>query len=167
MDSDYISFFLRSKSTVVQFETIEISHPDFNRDYFVVRNKTDGLTAKLENSADQFFEYYPIKFDYTSAQDDLDYSLDLTFGDLGEVLPTELDAVNAASGFDVKPSLKYRTYRSDDLSKPMLGPIVLEVFEIGFNKTGATLRCRAPSLNVNKTGETYTVHRFPMLKSTI
>lgn len=167
MTAEYIAFFLKSDSSVVQFETIEISHPNFTKSYFVVRNKTDGLTATLETDDEAFFEYYPLRFEQGSQSDDLDYSMQITLGDVGDILPTELDAIQAANGFMTKPILKYRTFRSDDLSQPMFGPIKLEITEISFDKYGVTFEAKAPALSANKTGETYTIERFPMLKSTL
>lgn len=167
MTTEYVSFFLQSKSTVVQFETIEISHPNFTKTHRIVRNKTDGLIATLETAAIVTFDYYPLQFNQGSQSDDLDYSIRITFGDVGDILPAELDAIQAANGFQTKPVLKYRTFRSDDLSQPMLGPIKLEVTEISFDKNGATFEARAAALSASKTGETYTLERFPMLKSTL
>jgi len=159
-----VDFFLNSKSTIVQFETIEISHPDFSKIYRVVRNKTDGLTATLETTAVVTFDYYPLQISKSSTEDDLDYAIEIEIGDLGEVLPTELDLVQAGNGFATKPTLLYRTYRSDDLSVPMFGPVSLEITEITFNKTGAKFEAKAPSLNINRTGEVYSIDRFPMLR---
>lgn len=160
----YVEFFLGTTSSVVQFETIEISHPNFSRAYRVVRNNTGGLTAKLENGNQVDFEYYPMQITQNATQDDLDYTLGLDFGDLGETLPNEIDLVEAGDGFSVRPSLIYRTYRSDNLDEPMFGPIVLEIVEFSFTKTGASFEARAPSLNLHRTGELYTVDRFPMLR---
>jgi len=94
----------------------------------------------------------------------LDQSFTFTLGDLGELLPKELDAVASANGFSEKPRVVYRTYRSDDLTKPLFGPILLEVESFAFNREGASFTAKAPSLNINKTGEVYRLERFPMLR---
>ena len=93
----------------------------------------------------------------------LDQSFTISLGDLGEILPAELDAVATADGFDEKPVLIYRTYRSDVLTAPLF-VITLEVESFTFNEQGAVFEAKAPSLNINKTGETYTFARFPMLR---
>ena len=67
-------------------------------------------------------------------------------------------------GFSEKPRVVYRTYRSDDLTRPLFGPIVLEVDSFAFNREGSTFTAKAPSLNINKTGELYRLERFPMLR---
>lgn len=160
----YAEFFLNSKSSVVQLETLEISHPDFTKIYRIVRNAVQGVEVKLESGEVAFFSYYPLKIENGGARDDLDQSLTINLGDLGEVLPRELDEIAGKNGFGIKPSVVYRTYRSDDLTRPLFGPVVLEVESFAFNREGSTFEAKAPSLNVNKTGELYKIDRFPMLR---
>lgn len=160
----YSEFFLNSKSTVVQLELMEISHPNFTKVYRAVRNAVKGVTVTLETGVSASFDYYPMRIENNGAKDDLDQSFTITLGDLGEVLPKELDSVASAQGFSVKPVVTYRTYRSDDLASPLFGPVVLEVESFAFNREGSTFTAKAPSLNVNKTGELYKLERFPMLR---
>ena len=160
----YSEFFLNSKSSVVQLELMEISHPNFTKVYRVVRNAVKGVSVTLETGAVVAFDYYPMRIENNGSKDDLDQSFTVTLGDLGEVLPKELDSVAAAGGYGVKPVVTYRTYRSDDLTKPLFGPVVLEVESFAFNREGSTFTAKAPSLNINKTGELYKLERFPMLR---
>ncbi len=160
----YKEFFLGSSSHVVELELLEISHPDFTQTYRKVRNARGGVTVTLEDSSVHTFDYAPMLIKQTETRDNLDYGFNITFGDLGEILPTEMDAVAAAGGFNVLPVVTYRAYRSDDLSAPMFGPVELEVQEFTFKEQGATFLAKAPSLNVSKTGESYTLDRFPMLR---
>ena len=164
---DYCEYFLNSNSQIVRLETLEISHSAFTQTYYVVRNAVKGLTATLETSEEVDFVYYPLKIKPLGTKDDLDQSMNITFGDLGEVLPTELDAVSDAMGFSEKPIVKYRCYRSDDLTEPLLGPIILEVTAFSFTKQGSSFDAKAPSLNLNRTGELYKLARFPMLRGFI
>ncbi len=161
--TSYAQFFLNSRSSVVQLETLEISHPNFTKIYRVVRNAVKGVTVTLENET-VVFDYYPLRIQNNGSKDDLDQSFTITLGDLGEVLPVELDSVTSAQGYGVKPIVKYRTYRSDDLTRPLFGPVLLEVESFAFNREGSTFTAKAPSLNVNKTGELYKLERFPMLR---
>lgn len=161
---DYTDFFLGASSEIVQLETFEISHPNFSQTYYLVRNAINGLVATDENSVQRTFVYYPLQITPSGARDNLDASLRISLGDLGSVLPTELDAVAAANGFATKPTLKYRVYRSDILTAPMFGPINLEITDISFSRVGVTFEAKAPSLNNNKTGQLYTIERFPMLR---
>ena len=65
----------------------------------------------------------------------------------------------------VRPIVKYRTYRSDDLTQPIFGPVTLEIATLAMTREGASFDARAPSLNVNRTGEVYSLTRFPMLRA--
>ena len=96
---------------------------------------------------------------------DLDFGLLIEFGDLGELLPNDLDAVTTANGLFTEPTLIYRTYRSDDLTSPMVGPIELSVKSFSFNENGATFEAGSDNANSQTTGELYTVSRFPMLRA--
>ncbi|MBU0801716.1 MAG: DUF1833 domain-containing protein [Alphaproteobacteria bacterium] len=162
--TNYAEFFLKSKSSVVQLETLEISHPDFTKVYRIVRNAVQGVTVALENSSLATFDYYPLKIENAGIRNDLDQSITINLGDLGEVLPKELDEVSSNNGFSTKPTVVYRTYRSDDLSRPLFGPVVLEVTTFAFNREGSSFEAKAPSLNITKTGEVYKIDRFPMLR---
>jgi hypothetical protein len=161
---DRVAYYLNSTSDVKEFELLQISHPSFTQTFYIVRNKRSGLTVTLENAASQFFTYYPLQIKGQGAKDDLDYALQISLGDLGELLPTQFDAVAAANTFNIKPTVIYRTYRSDDLTAPMFGPLTLEVDSFAFKREGATFVAKAPSVNINKTGEFYTFERFPMLR---
>jgi len=160
----YAEFFLKSKSSVVQLETLEISHPNFTKIYRIVRNAVQGVTVTLENGSSATFDYYPLAIENAGVRDDLDQAITINLGDLGEVLPKELDEISSNNGFGTKPIVVYRTYRSDDLTRPLFGPVLLEVSSFAFKREGSTFEAKAPSLNVNKTGERYKLDRFPMLR---
>jgi hypothetical protein len=162
--SDYSEFFLKSKSSVVQLETLEISHPNFTKIYRIVRNCVQGIEVILENSQIAQFEYRPLQIENAGVRDDLDQAIKINLGDLGEVLPKELDRISSNDGFGVKPVVVYRTYRSDDLTKPLFGPVTLEISSFAFNRQGSTFEAKAPSLNITKTGEIYKLDRFQMLR---
>lgn len=166
--TDYINFFLGSKSTVVELETLEISHPSWSQTYYVVRNAIDGLTATNENGEELTFDYYPLTLEGSAVKEDLDYVVKVKLGDLGEIIPTELDnTTQDPIGFNTKPTVIYRSYRSDDLSKPMFGPLLLQINEFNFTKEGAEFEARAPLLNINRTGEIYDLTRFYPLKKSL
>lgn len=160
----YNAFFLNSKSSIIQLELLEISHPNFSKTYFIVRNAINGVTVTLEDTTSQTFDYYPLSIKPTGSNTDLDQTLEINLGDLGDTVPFELDLVAADCGFGVKPVIKYRTYRSDDLTVPMFGPQVFKVNTISFTKDGATISASAPRLNLNQTGELYSMDRFTMMR---
>lgn len=170
---DYNGFFLNSNSSVIQYELLEFSHSSFSTVYRIVRNASSGVNVRLEDGTSAFFQYYPVALDHGEENDDLDQSLQVTFGDLGETLPPELDRVVAADlvasartivgTHRERPIMLYRSYRSDDLTAPMEGPTKYEMRSITPGDESATMVCAAPQLNNNGTGETYTFTRFPML----
>jgi hypothetical protein len=160
----YTEFFLKSRSSVVQLELLEISHPNFTQVYRIVRNASAGVTVTLETAAVETFSHYPCRIVSQGNRDDLDQAFRIDLGDLGEVLPLELDAVAQADGFATKPQVIYRTYRSDDLTQPLFGPLTLEVPSFAFKAEGASFTARAPQLNDTATGELYKLDRFPMLR---
>lgn len=163
--ADYVGFFFNSPSRIVDLQTFEISHPSFSKTYYVVRNATRGIGLTLENGNKVFFEYYPVEIEAQSDVGDLDFSLKISFGDLGEILPNELDRIKDSNSFGVKPTIRYREYRSDDVGSPMNGPYRLEVKQFSFKDDGATFEAKAPSLNINRTGLVYgTTGKFRTLR---
>lgn len=163
--SKYSEFFFNSSSNVVNIETFEISHPSFSKTYWIVRNAMNGITANLEDGTSQTFDYYPLQVKRTGASDDLDQKLEVQLGDLGMVIPQEIARCHAAGTMSTKPTLKYRAYRSDDLNSPMDGPFRFEVTTVPRKRAASALQAGAPRLNSNRTGETYTMLRFPMLRA--
>lgn len=158
--SDYTEFFLASRREVVQLELIEISHSSFSQIYRKVRNNSYGVTIPAIGE----FDYYPMRLTPIASRENLDFGLKVDLGDLGEILPTELDRVMTDATFSEKPSFRYWTYRSDDLTAPLFGPLLLEITTFSFTREGASFEAKAPSLNINGTGEIYTFERFPMLR---
>lgn len=161
--SQYSEFFLNSNSTVQQIELIEISHPSFSQVYRITRNMINGVTVTLETGVQAAFVFYPLVITPTGASDDLDQTLKVQLGDLGQILPLELDRVQSAGTFTTKPTLIYRVYRSDMLTAPMEGPFSFEITNIAFNKAGSVFEAEAHKLNSSASGEQYTFDRFPML----
>jgi hypothetical protein len=159
-----LSYFLDSHRDVVELELFEISHPAFTQVYRRVRNHRDGVTVTLETAEVATFDWYPLEIAELADEADLDSGLRIAFGDLGTVLPKELDAVAAADSMSIKPTIVYRTYRSDDLSAPLVGPITLEATNFSFKKEGATFEAHAPYVNRTRTGESYNLSLFPTLR---
>jgi len=166
MVSTALSYFLTSKPSVVYLDTIEVSHPSFSQVYRKVRNwqTNGGVNVTLENGEVARFDWYPMEITELGDQANLDTGIRIDFGDLGEVLPKELDRLYDTDTTHIKPVVLYRAYRSDDLSAPMVGPLRLEVNSFSFVKTGASFEASAPYLNKTKTGETYNLTRFPSLR---
>lgn len=135
--SKYTEYFLNSKASIVQLELIEIAHPNFSKTYRLVRNNTQGTRVKLEDGIFYDFEYAPIRISLSNEKDDLDQIIKIELGDLGEIVPTELDLIETANGYSTKPTLKYRTFRSDDLENVLYGPLILEIKNFSFTREGS------------------------------
>lgn len=162
---DYVGFYLNSAGSVVRIECFELSHPSFSKTYRVVRNVTAGITVTHEDSLPYHYDYYPLKIDRSNTTDDLDEGLSIGMGALGDELPQEFDRVNDGAYSDIVPVLKYRVYRSDDLTAPMFGPSVLEVRGCNSDQSGqVSFEATAPRLNTTTTGEIYALDRFLMLR---
>jgi hypothetical protein len=165
--SRYTEYFLNSNSTVVELELIEISHPNFTQVYRKVRNSLEPITVTLEDGETAVFDPYPLQITSMGVTNDLDSGFRIDLGDIGEILPMELDQLALTDSFGIKPTVVYRTYQSDDMTQPLFGPFDFEVVSISFNQDGASMEAKAPSLNNNKTGEVYSFARFPMLRGFI
>jgi uncharacterized protein DUF1833 len=161
--SRYSDFFLASPPSVAQLELVEVSHPSFSQVFRVVRNATQGVTVMLETGEIAAFSYLPLRITPDDTRDTLGYGITVDLGDLGDLIPAEIERALAAGTTGTKPTLTYRVYRSDDLSAPIFGPIVLEVAEVGLTREGARLVARAPAMNTNRTGEVYAIRRFSPL----
>ncbi len=162
--SDLAEFFLNSPSRVILFETVQISHPSFSKIYRIVRNARFGITATIEGASIVTFDYYPMKIETTGSNGTLDQSFRFTVGDLGSLIHDEIDRVAAAETFSTKPVVVYRAYRSDDLTLPIYGPIMLEITNMPINHEGFTFEAKPYQANANSTGEIYTLDRFPGLR---
>ena len=160
-------FYLGAKASNVELELYEISHPNFSQVYRTQRQVKSGVTVTLETGEEAAFDYVPMAMTEAAVTGDLDYKVQIDFGDLGEILPLEYDRVAAADGFGVKPVLVLRVYRSDVLTAPMIGPLRLQIDAFTGKGEGTSFAAGAPSLNVNKTGESYTLDRFTMMRGAL
>lgn len=157
-------FFLNAPARVVQLETISIHHPSFSRSYYIVRNARLGIRARLEDASEVDFEYYPLVISRAGTNGTLDQVFQITLGDLGELVPQEIDRCVAADTLHIRPSLVYRSYRSDDLSNILVGPVRLQVSEIPMTREGTRFEAKPAVVNMSTTGELYTLERFPGLR---
>ncbi len=152
---------------------VEISHPNFSGTYRFVRNTPGTIKAMHEDDTGPHnYAYLPMVIKTLGATSSLDQQMEITLGDVGTILPTEISLIAAANGFQTKPQLVYREYRSDEftiidgdpvLTAPMFGPFTLEINALAFNKSGCVFTAKPPQFNRTRTGEIYDVGRFPML----
>lgn len=164
--SAYSQYFLSSSPAIAELDCIEISHANFSTTYRLVRNATNGVSVTHEGPAGPFtYDYYPMRLLPLGSSTDLDQGVKITLGDVGELIAKEIDRVQAANNMSTRPVLKYRTYRSDDLTVPLFGPALLEVRTITSTKEGSLLEATAPYLNITRTGIIYTVKDFSPLRA--
>ena len=160
---DY-SYFLQGNPDDVLIQLVEVSHPSFSKAYRYVKNAVDGVMVRHEDGSEHWYEYSPLSIRKSKSSDDLDQSLDIGVGDLGLEFPLDIDRLRRGSEYDVKPKLNYRECLMSDLTKPMLSILDLEVTDYRPKKTGALFTCKAKQLNLSKSGETYTLDKFPSLR---
>lgn len=160
----YAEFFLSAPARIVQYETIEIYHPSFSRRYYIVRNARLGIRARLESGTYADFEYYPLLISKAGSNNTLDQTFRITLGELGELIPSEIDRCIVAGTLGTKPTLTYRSYRSDDLETLLVGPVHLEIHEMPMTREGVAFEAKPAIANMNTTGELYTLERFPGLR---
>lgn len=163
--STYSAYYLASPPTAVELELLEISHHRFSKTYRIVSNSTEDVIVTHEGGAGPFTYSgsIPLQIRRLGTQNDLDQALRIDLGDLGSVLPLEIDAVLTANEMLTKPVLKYRTYDHRNLTVPLSGPSIHEITSVNFNKTGASFEAASPKLNVTRTGKLYEVPKFPMM----
>ena len=106
---DIKEFHLDSAASVVMLETLEISHSLWPTPIRIVTNHADGVTVTLENDQTAFFEFAPLLIKRGATSDDLDQSLSITLGDLGEIVPPLIKQIREANS-DEKPQVTYRSY---------------------------------------------------------
>lgn len=159
-------FFFNSKRSVSRIEAIALSHPSFSRTYYLVRNPNPWMREQVlrhEDGTPVTYQFCPLRLRPLASRADLDFGVSVDLGDLGEIVPAEVDNVLASVNSRVRPTVVYRAWRSDRLDVPMNGPITLQVAQITRAPEGSTFDAVAPFLNLTKTGEIYSIERFPML----
>ena len=101
---DIKDFHLDSVSSVVLLETLEISHSLWPAPIRIVTNHPDGISVTLENGQPTTFEFIPLLIQRGNTSDDLDQTLNITVGDLGEIVPPLIQKIRDASS-DEKPQV--------------------------------------------------------------
>lgn len=170
-------FFLSANSSIHQLDLLEITHPNFTQTYRIVRNAYQriselvpgvprfGVEVEHEGGAGPFeYEYCPMNVRPMGNGADLTQQLSVVLGDLGNIITKEIAAVTAANKMDIRPTLTFRCYRSDDLLDPIFGPVTLELKDVTASEEGTSFNAIAPLLNVSRTGVLYTAEQFPMLR---
>ncbi len=115
-------FFFTSHPAAVQLQTIEITHPNFTTAFRFVRNDPRGILAYNEGLDGPYpYAYLPMEIKTLGTTNSLDQSMEITLGDLGQIIPAQLQILSDGNGFQTKPVLVYREYRSDEYVMEAVG----------------------------------------------
>ena len=163
---DFNRFFLNGSARSVRLDCLSITHPNFTREYHLVRNAIGGITATIEDGTEQVFEEYPFNITDQAIRPDLDFSINVQLGDLGEIIPQEIDAIRAADGMGTRPTVIYRSFSSSDLTKILEGPYRLEMMGPAVSNEGTAFIAAAKTANTSATGRFYSYSDFPTLRPT-
>lgn len=166
----YEEFFLNSSVTVRRIDLLEISHPNMSQVYRCLRNKgstNNELIVTLETGEQATFKYVPMRFEKGEFTGNMEQKIKVTFGDLGELIPDEIDRIELADADDIKPMVRYWQYASNNLRNPLVGPVILQIKSFASNWQGCMFDAIAPQINVSGTGEIYNLEDIPMLRETL
>lgn len=162
--SNLTEYFFNRSPAVFRLQMVEIDHSAFlDGPFRLCPTVMGGITVTHEDTVVANYQYVPMEIKTMGSTGNLDQDLEITLGDLGEILPAQIGFVRNANKMREKPSLIYREYASNALSAPMFGPFTMQVNGISFNKTGATFTAKPVAFNRSRTGEVYDLTRFPML----
>lgn len=158
--ADYTAFFLDSTAGVIALECIEISHPSFSQTFRYVRNDVDGMTAE-----GHVFEYQPMSIKRSNVSNDLDQKMSLTIADMEDDLSIAIRSIRDTEYAKIPPSFKFKLFRDDDLTRPMIELQTLEITSMSKDSSGlVTFDAQAPELNSVRTGLVYSIEDFPLLR---
>ena len=171
--------FLATKpSNQAEIQTIEFKHPGFSKVYYITYQSLYGrqpIVAKLETGEEVTFEYFPAQVERKSEFLNLDQSfrisIDASAGLLDELrLAKQYNIDNGITQSDdgFFPQVIYRSYNHQYLDEPLEGPIDLEIKTASFsdvrNGQVFSATAEAPTVNNNRTGDTYNLVDVPMLE---
>ncbi|WP_228253304.1 hypothetical protein [Acinetobacter baumannii] len=98
---------------------------------------------------------------------DLDQTLTASISGFGDLMPDEFERVIEGQYPDVKPTVNYRIYSSDNLNSPMFYLLGLQLSSVAMNHKAVTFKAESPRLNTTKTGDIFALDRFSGLKGAI
>lgn len=157
------SFFLTNTASVSKIDAIEFYHPDFGYIRYQYDDE-EGLDLKHEDGYTK--HYYFESFDITrgNTTSDLDQSFSITFSDYNDFLKDHINSANHMTQI----VFSWRQYRSDDLNSPMFIQRDLYIIRVNYDGSGlVTFEASAEQLNNVKTGDSYTLDRFPTLRGAV
>lgn len=162
----YLQSILNDDPAVIEFDCLEFSHPDFSQPFCFVRNAVKGITVTHEDATTHDYVYAPLTIKNTNSTDDLDQTLNISVGDIKGSIAQVMNPIAYGNNWNIRVTVIRRIYLSTDLTAPVLSLPALEVYSYKRDAMGnALFDAKAAELNSNKTGETYTLERFPLLRA--
>jgi Domain of unknown function (DUF1833) len=154
-------FFASAPQNVHNIQTIEISHSALSRTFnlwrepytAVIQNETGSVTVEPCN--------FEIALAGSQAHLDQNFNIKLGTVDIEDIFTEQMDLVPIGTKEKVK--IKYREYLSDNLTS-VLAKTTLQAESISYEVGAATISAVSPRLNMNRTGELYTLKDIPMLR---
>ena len=159
-----MEYWLRGRHNDVRLECIEITHPSFTKHYRFVRNHADGVRVKHENGLWYDYEFLPLTIKPAKSADNLQQIFTIGIGDVGDIMPREIDRLRRGTHSTVRPTLNYRVFLTSDLTEPMTSVRGLEITDNQPQKRGAVFSCQAKELNKTSTGILFTIDLFKSLR---
>lgn len=158
--NDITDLHLDSSPSIATLETLEVTHSLWPTPIRIVTNHADGVDAMLETGEIVHFEFAPLLINKGTTSDDLDQSLNITLGDLGEIVPPLIRQIRASDS-DEYPQVIYRAYAFDTASmtfakdKPIDINKGLFVEQMSRDHQATTFDAKTPDKNTVKTGRPY------------
>ena len=167
---DIKDYHLDSDYSITQLDTLEINHSTWAEPIRIVINHDDGITATLETAEVVFFEFAPVLIKKGNTSDDLDQSLSITLGDLGETLPPLIKQIRQANS-DERPSVIYRAYAFNAATRELAKSTPLDVIKglyirnMNRDFQGSTFEAKTTEKNTASTGRTFNMQDYPDQKA--
>ena len=166
---DIKDFHLDSSPSIASLETLEVTHSLWPTPIRIVTNHEDGVEATLETGETVYFEFAPLLINNGTTSDDLDQNLNITLGDLGEIVPPLIKQIRASDS-DEYPQVTYRAFAFDTSSmtfakdKPVDIKKGLFVEQMSRDHQATTFDAKTPDKNTVKTGRPYSPDYYTDLK---
>ncbi|MBO1529658.1 DUF1833 family protein [Psychrobacter sp. F1192] len=160
---------LDSSPSIALLETLEVSHSLWSEPIRIVTNHADGVDAMLETGEVVSFEFAPLIINKGMTSDDLDQNLNITLGDLGEIVPPLIKQIRDAAS-DEFPQVTYRAYAFNTASmtfakdKPIDIIKGLNIEQMSRDHQATTFDAKTSDKNTVKTGRPYSLDEYPDLK---
>ncbi|CAM3969845.1 hypothetical protein PSAR109036_01805 [Psychrobacter arenosus] len=167
--NDIKDIHLDSRPSIALLETIEAKHSAWGTSLRIATNHADGFEARNELGQFTQYQFAPLIINKGSVSDDLDQSLNITLGDLGEILPPLIKQIRDADS-DEMPSVTYRAYAYDVASMSLAKETPIDIIKnlpvqtMSRDHQGTTFEAKTESKNAVVVGRTFNPNDYQDLK---